>query len=96
MSHTIKVKFYGVFRKAYGKSQVFLKLKRREKLENIINKLIEKSYELKDVLIDPELKDPHPNAIILINGKEDKLLNKLQTEIANNDEIVFIPLIHGG
>ena len=96
MSQTIKVRLFGVFKKAYGKSHVFLEIKRKERLENILHKLTENSSELKEVLIDPELKDPHPNAIILINGKEDKLLNKLQTEIKKNDEIVLIPIVHGG
>jgi molybdopterin converting factor small subunit len=96
MNQTIKIRFFGVFKKAYGKNQVFLEIKRKEKLVNVLHKLTETSSKLKELLIDPELKDPHPNAIILINGKEDKLLNKLQTEIKNNDEIVLIPTVHGG
>ncbi|MEM2111447.1 MAG: MoaD/ThiS family protein, partial [Candidatus Bathyarchaeia archaeon] len=75
----------------------FIETRRNEKLSDIIHKLTESSPEFERMLIDPELKDPRPNAIILINGKELSVLKKgLETLVKNNDEIVFIPVIHGG
>ncbi|HDO42088.1 MAG TPA: hypothetical protein ENH03_04220, partial [Candidatus Bathyarchaeota archaeon] len=47
-------------------------------------------------LLDPELKDPRPNTIILVNGKEISVLSGLETEIEDGDEITIIPIIHGG
>jgi len=48
------------------------------------------------LLIDPELNDPLPNAVILVNGKEIGILKGLETEVRDRDEIVIIPVIHGG
>ncbi len=48
------------------------------------------------MLIDPELEDPRPNMLILVNGKEISVLNGLRTDIKNGDEIVLIPVVHGG
>jgi molybdopterin converting factor small subunit len=93
----IKIKFLGVFEKAYGSGEIKLKAERNEKLIDLIYRLAESSPELGRLLIDPELKNPRPNAIILVNGKELSVLKKgLETLVKNNDEVVFIPVIHGG
>ncbi len=63
----------------------------------MIQKLVEAfSPEFKDALIDPELKDPRPNALILVNGKEISVLEGLETEVNKGDEIVLVPVSHGG
>ena len=95
-AQSVDVKFLGVFKKAYGNGQVSIQLKGREKLASIIEAIADSSPELRRVLLDPELEDPRPNAIILVNGKEIGVLNGLETEVGNRDEIVFIPVIHGG
>jgi molybdopterin converting factor small subunit len=51
---------------------------------------------LKQTLIDPELEDPRPNTLILINGKEISVLNGLETMLKDEDEIIFIPVLHAG
>ena len=92
----VTLRFLGVFKKAYGSGQVLIKIRRNEKLENVIKKVSEASPSLERVLIDPELDNPLSNAVILVNGKEVGLLNGLETELKDKDEIVFIPVIHGG
>jgi len=92
----IELRFFGAFKKAYGDDQMFLRLKGKEKLSDVIHTIAGRSPELKRVLLDPELEDPRPNAIILVNGKEISVLNGLETEVSNHDEVVFIPVIHGG
>jgi molybdopterin converting factor small subunit len=47
-------------------------------------------------LIDPELDDPRTNALILVNGKEVSVLQGLNTKIKDGDELVLIPVVHGG
>ncbi len=97
MSRGITVKLFGVFRKAYGNSQMSLEAtKKKETLGNIIQKAVESSPELRHLLIDPELNDPRPNAVILVNGKEIGILKGLETEVGESDEIVIIPVTHGG
>ena len=42
------------------------------------------------------LEDPKSNALILLNGKEISVLNGLQTKVKDGDEVVFVPVVHGG
>jgi len=92
----VTLRFLGVFQKAYGNEEVLIKIRKNEKLKNVIKKVSETSPNLGRVLIDPELGSPLSNAVILVNGKEIGLLNSLETELKDKDEIVFIPVIHGG
>jgi molybdopterin converting factor small subunit len=48
------------------------------------------------LLIDKELNDPRPNALILLNGKEISVLDGLKTGIEDGDEVTLIPVSHGG
>ena len=60
-------------------------------------KLVESlSVEAKRLLVDPELNDPRPNALILVNGKEINVLKGLETELKDGDEVTLIPVSHGG
>ena len=54
------------------------------------------SEEDKKLLIDPELNDPRPNALILLNGREISVLKGLETEVNDGDELAVIPVVHGG
>ncbi|MCD6325223.1 MoaD/ThiS family protein [Candidatus Bathyarchaeota archaeon] len=96
MNGMVKIKLLGVFRKAYGSSEVSLKIEDNAQLREIIQKLAASSENFRRVLIDPELESPLPNAVILINGKDISVLNGLETPITHGDEIVLIPVIHGG
>jgi len=94
---SVKVRLIGIFRVLSGKSETSLELKEPTIVKRAIQKLVEKSSpEFKEALIDPELKDPRPNALILVNGKEISILEGLRTEINKGDEIVIVPVSHGG
>ncbi|MBX5327864.1 MAG: MoaD/ThiS family protein [Candidatus Bathyarchaeota archaeon] len=92
----ITVRFIGAFRGVSGKSKITIKFEEETPLRETIKRIVEKIPELKKVLIDPELEDPRPNTLILVNGKEISVLNGLQTLLKDGDEVVFIPVIHGG
>ncbi len=99
MKHIINVniKLIGTFRKLSGKNQFPMKLKEPAVVKKVIHKLTETfSPEFKQALIDPELNDPRPNALILVNGKEISILNGLQTNLNKNDKIIILPVSHGG
>ena len=92
----VTAKFLGIFKKAHGKGQAQIEIRRKDNLETAVEKMCEASPSLKRVLVDPELGTPLSNAIILVNGVEIGLLKGLKTELKDGDEIVFIPVIHGG
>ncbi len=92
----VTVKFIGAFRNFACKDKLLLKIEEYATVKDIVKEIAEKMPKLEKVLIDNELEDPRPNALILINGKEISVLNGLETTLKDEDEIVFIPVIHGG
>jgi len=92
----VKVRLLGVFRGSLGKSQLSLRLEQAT-VRNVIQTLAASlPTEAKRLLIDTELNDPRPNALILLNGKEINVLKGLETEIREGDEVTLIPISHGG
>jgi molybdopterin synthase sulfur carrier subunit len=79
-----------------GKSRVKLELDGEKTLREVIEIVVEKIPEAKRVLIDPELGDPRPNTLIIVNEREISVLNGLDTVLKNGDEVVFVPVSHGG
>jgi molybdopterin converting factor small subunit len=92
----INVTFIGAFRNASGKSKFTITSESRILLKKAIKEIVEELPKLKTVLIDPELENPKPNTLILVNGKEISVLNGLDTILENGDEVVFVPVVHGG
>jgi MoaD family protein len=93
---TITVKFIGAFRSASGVDKITVPIKENEALKHIISGIAEEIPELKRVLVDPQLRGPRPNALILVNGKEISVLRGLETTLKDGDEIVLVPVLHGG
>ena len=96
MTVKVKVRLVGIYYGLYGKNLVSLKLD-----QPIVRKAIQKltdslSPEAKRLLIDPELNNPKPNALILVNGKEINALEGLETKLQEGDELTLIPVSHGG
>jgi len=92
----VAVRFIGALRSTAGKGKLTIKVRDTVPLRELIKKLIEELPKLKRTLIDPELEDPRPNTLILVNGKEIGVLNGLETMLKDGDEVVFVPILHGG
>ncbi len=93
---SVTVKFIGALRGISGKERLIIKVEKEMSLSELVKEIIEKEPKLKRALIDPELEDPRPNALILVNGKEISVLKGLETVVRDGDEVVFVPVIHGG
>lgn len=93
----VKIVMYGVFRKISGLKEFDLNLERRPvKLRILLEELSQRFPSLLKVLFDPELNDPRPNALIIVNGREIGVLNGLDSLIDEGDKVALIPIIHGG
>ena len=92
----VTARFLGVFRSISGKNQVTIKFKDPVMLRDAVKRIVEEMPELKRALIDPELEDPRPNTLILVNGREISILNGLETILKDGDEVVFVPVLHTG
>lgn len=92
----LTVRFIGSLRASADKSKLTLELGTTVSLREVIKKIVEEQPKLKRALIDPELDDPRTNSIILVNGKEINVLDGLDTKLKDGDELILIPVVHGG
>jgi len=92
----ITVRLIGAFRSLSGKSKLTITFEEIVPLREAIQKIVKEQPKIKRALIDPELEDPRPNTLILVNGKEISVLNGLDTMLEDEDEVVFVPVVHGG
>jgi MoaD family protein len=93
----VEVRFFGIFQRLSGKKRFQLKLEEPATVRKVVMNLTETfSSEFKRVLVDSQLDDPRPNALILVGGKEISVLQGLETEVKDAEEIVLLPMVHGG
>lgn len=92
---TIIIKFIGSLRKDSGAKEIKIDAK-KEALIDLINKMTKQNPALRRNLLDEQIGTPKPNALILVNGKEISVLDGLETKVKDGDEIVFVPVVHGG
>jgi len=95
----IQVKLYGVFRSAAGSSQIQLDVpSQKPTVRSAIEILVSKAefHELEPLLIDRDTKDPRPNALIMVSGREIGTMDGLDTILAEGDELSLLPVAHGG
>ncbi|MEM2320500.1 MAG: MoaD/ThiS family protein [Candidatus Bathyarchaeia archaeon] len=94
----VRVRVLGILRKALGKDELHVDVNAggEVKLRDIIEAVLREAGSLRDILLDPELKDPRPNTIILVNGRDISILGGLDAHVRDGDEIVLIPVVHGG
>lgn len=97
MTITLRIEFLGVLTRLTKRKVVSLEFQSQIVIRDVISELVSRfSPEFKRVLIDPELNDPRPNILIMLNGKEISALNGLETIVEDSDELVLLPASHGG
>lgn len=87
----VTVKFVGSLRSLAGMSELSLKIGETAPLTEVMKKMVEESPNL-----EPALANSKAGMLILVNGKEISVLNGLDTVLKDSDEIVLVPVIHGG
>ena len=93
---TITVKFVGSLRHVSGVNELALTRKEGFSVKELMTQIAGELPKLKQNLFDPQLEDPRPNALILVNGREISVLDGLKTRLMDGDEVVFVPVVHGG
>lgn len=97
MMAKIGIEFLGVLAGLAERSTVSLELQSPIAVGDVISELVNRfSQEFKRALIDPELNDPRPNVLIILNRKEISALNGLETAVKDGDKLVLLPVSHGG
>jgi molybdopterin converting factor small subunit len=93
---TVCAKFIGSFRCLSGKDILEVKLEEPSPIREIIKTIVEKIPRLAQALIDAGCESPKTNMLVLMNGKEISVLDRFETMIEDGDEIIFVPVVHGG
>jgi molybdopterin converting factor small subunit len=65
-------------------------------IRDIVACISEQIPELKRIFYDSDLNDARSNSLVLVNGVEISVLDGYETKVADGDEIVFVPVVHGG
>jgi molybdopterin synthase sulfur carrier subunit len=92
----VTLKFIGALRHASGKDKLTLNCKDDASIIDLVETLTKQTPALRRSLLDEQLETPKPNALILVNGREISVLNGLDTKVKDGDEVVFVPVVHGG
>jgi molybdopterin synthase sulfur carrier subunit len=92
----VTLKFLGALRHACGKDTLTLDCPQNISVLDLVNLVTLQAPALRPNLLDEQLAEPKPNALILVNGKEISILDGLNTKLCNGDELVFVPVVHGG
>lgn len=91
----ITVKFLGALRHISGASELALNIK-GVSIRKLITEIVREMPALKQSLICQPPEDLKSYTLILVNGREISVLNSLETNLKDGDEIVFVPVVHGG
>lgn len=92
----LTVKFIGAFRHISGHSKLTLPFKKGTSIQDVVNHLSQRLPELKGTFCDADLNEPNSNSLILVNSKEISILDGYETKLDDGDEVVFVPVVHGG
>jgi len=92
----VKVKFIGSFHSLSGKGMLKLRLEGPCRVRDVIKTVIEELPKLEPALIDPESENPKTNLLIILNGQEISVLNLFETTVKDGDEVILVPIVHGG
>ena len=96
MQMTITVKFLGALRHISGAGELALNIKGVLSIKELMNEIVREVPALKPSLTHQQLEDLRSNTLMLVNGREISVLNGLETNLKDGDEIVFVPVVHGG
>ena len=94
----VHVKLYGVLKTAAKTGRLDLDFEDPISIRQLVSKLISviDRPEFETYLIDADTRDPRPNTLILVSGTEIGALNGIDGMLKDDDEVVFLPVAHGG
>jgi molybdopterin converting factor small subunit len=92
----IVIRFIGSIRGITDTETLSLQSKGGLSIKELIDKIANEKRDFKLQFIDINGEVSTGNALILVNGKEISILNGLETAVEDNDDVVFVPVAHGG
>ncbi len=93
---TLTIKFVGALRNLSGKTSLTLNIQEGASVKSVVEVLSEQFPALKHTFSDSDLNDSRSNSLVLVNGVEISVLAGYETKVSDGDEVVFVPVVHGG
>jgi MoaD family protein len=93
---TLTVKFIGALRHLSGKTKLTISFQEGYTIKSVVETISQEYPELKHTFSDEALNNARSNSLVMVNGKEISILNGYETVLCDGDEIVFVPVVHGG
>lgn len=93
---TVKISFLSLLKDMIGAKELNMDLENESTIKDLLSKLFEKYGEDVKKLLIKKTGDLNDQVVIMINEKNIRSLDKFDTKIHNNDEIIFLPAIAGG
>lgn len=87
----IGVRFVGILRKLSGRTSIRLELNDALTIKELVSELIERKPALRSALASSP-----SDTLILVNGKDINVLGGQSTALGDRDEVIFVPIVHGG
>jgi MoaD family protein len=92
----LTIKFVGALRHLSGKTQLTIDYPVNATVKSVIDCLSQNIPALKHTFTDSDLNDSRSNSLVLVNGAEISVLDGYNTKLSDGDEVVFVPVVHGG
>jgi len=92
----VKISFLSLLKDRMGVKELNMDLEDNSTINDVFTKLFEKFGEdIKTVLVK-KTGDINDHVVIMLNQKNIRSLDELNTKIHNKDEIILLPAIAGG
>ena len=92
----MKVRFIGSLRSLASRDGIVLEFADLMSLEDVVRTIVKKLPVLKTVFSNLRSESPKANMLVFVNGKEVSVLSGWKTAIGDGDEVVIVPVLHGG
>ena len=92
----ITTRFLGALRHVAGAGEIILNVKDDISIAEMLKEITRELPALNQSLNDQKHEELKTNALILVNGKEISVLDGLETKLKDGDELVLVPVVHGG
>lgn len=90
----VKVRFLGFLARIYGSEEVTLEIPENSTFKDFLKTLVKRKSRFKKAVLNGG--NVGETVLALINQKDIGVLNGLDTELKDGDEVVFVPVSHGG
>jgi molybdopterin synthase sulfur carrier subunit len=90
----VRVRFLGFLARPYGSGETTVDVPENYTLRDLLRMIVKRKIRFKNAVLNDE--GFRETVLILINQKDVGVLNGLDTELKDGDEVVFVPVSHGG